>query len=145
MSSVVDTFYVPLWRREGIFVLLMSVGRSVGPSVRPSVRPSVEQMVYDHNRRNYFSQNFQIFHADWSWWGQEYIDFVFTRSKVKVTRTVSFCKKWFSVNFLRTIDHRAIIFHMLVGRGEDKTPIDFVYTMLKYKVNLGIVHIRFDA
>ena len=61
------------------------------------------------------------------------IDLRFTRSKVKVTR-VFFCEKRCLVIFLRTIHHRAFIFHKLIGLGKDMTPIDFGFTSLKVKV-----------
>jgi len=48
------------------------------------------------------------------------------RPKVKV-RLITFVIKVFFLNILRTIYHRAFIFHMLIGPGKGLTPIDFVF------------------
>jgi len=61
------------------------------------------------------------------------IDFVFFRSKVKVTK-VTFVKKWFLLIFLRTIYHRAFLCNVLIGLSEDKTLIGFGFTGSKGKV-----------
>jgi len=37
---------------------------------------------------------------------------------------------------LRTVYHRAFIFHMLIGPGETLTPMDFVFFMGRVKVTL---------
>jgi len=38
------------------------------------------------------------------------------------------------LDLLKTIYHRAIIFHMLIGLGKDKTPINIWFTRSKVKV-----------
>ena len=43
-------------------------------------------------------------------------------------------KTKFSLIILRTINHRAFIFHMLIGLMKDMTPVDFVFTRSKVKV-----------
>jgi len=63
------------------------------------------------------------------------IDFLFTRSKVKVT-SVFFVKQWFPLIILINIYHRAIIFHMLIGLSDAMTPYDFGFTGLKVKVTM---------
>jgi len=67
-----------------------------------------------------------------------FIDFRFTRSKVRVTWVT--CKKRFLLIILTTIYLRAFIFHMLVGLDEDITCIDFGFTRSKVKVTR--VHTR---
>jgi len=59
------------------------------------------------------------------------IDFVFFRSRVKVTR-VTFVKKWFPLIFLTIIYYRAFICNVL------RTPIDFGFTRSKVKVTMVI-------
>ena len=54
------------------------------------------------------------------------IDNEVIRSKVKVRRI--------TVVLLRTVCHRAFIFHMIIGPGECLTPIDFVYFGGRVKV-----------
>jgi len=50
------------------------------------------------------------------------IDFGFTRFEVKVTKvTCNECKIWFPLIILRTVYHRAFIFHMLIGLCGDMT------------------------
>ena len=63
------------------------------------------------------------------------IDFVFLRSKVKVTKVI--CKKWFPLILLRTIYYRAFICNVLIGLSEDKTPIDFGFTKSKGKAQVS--------
>jgi len=62
-------------------------------------------------------------------------DFEFTRSKSKVTR-FTFVKKnmltWFLL--LKTVYHRAFIFHMLIGLGENMISDVFKFTRSKVKV-----------
>jgi len=64
-------------------------------------------------------------------------DFEFTRSKGKVTR-VAFAKKcrqsWFLLIILRTVYHRAFIFHVMIGLGEITIPYVFNFTRSKVKV-----------
>jgi len=62
-------------------------------------------------------------------------DIMFFRSRIKVTRVTFVKKKWFPLIFLRTIYHRAFIFHVL---WEGKTPIHFGFTMSKVKVTMVI-------
>jgi len=49
-------------------------------------------------------------------------------------------KKIVSAHYLETIYHRAFIFHIPIGLGEDITTINFVLTRsnVKVKVTLGI-------
>jgi len=51
-----------------------------------------------------FSQSFRISHADWSNCGQDPVYFMFTRSKVKVTR-VTFVKVCFSVDQIVSVHY----------------------------------------
>ena len=55
-------------------------------------------------------------------------DFVFTRSKGH------FCKKNNIVWLLKTVDHRAFIFHMLIGLGENTISDVFMFTRSRVKV-----------
>jgi len=60
-----------------------------------------------------------------------YIDIVFNKVR---GHTDLLCKKWFSLISIRTFCHRAITFHMLIGLGEDMTPIAFSITRLTVNV-----------
>jgi len=63
-------------------------------------------------------------------------DFGITRSKGKVSR-VTFkkkCKDGFLLIALRTVYHKAFIFHMLIVLGENKSPGVFKLTRPKVKV-----------
>jgi len=62
-----------------------------------------------------------------------HIDTELIRSKVKVRR-ITFVKKWFLLIILRTVYHRAFIFHMLIGLGEDMSPDVFMFTRSNVKV-----------
>jgi len=81
---------------------------------------------------NYLSQSFHISHADWSWGEHVLYWFGFTRLKVKVTRDL-FCKKMVSAHYLRSIYHRAFIFHMLIGLNRDMTPIELIRSEVKVR------------
>ena len=62
------------------------------------------------------------------------VDFVFTMSKVKVTRVtfVIQCKN----GVLRTIYHRAIIFYVMIGFHQNMTTIDSEFIRSKVKVTM---------
>jgi len=53
--------------------------------------------------------------------------------KVKVTGVI-FIKKLTPLIFMRTIYHRAIIFHKQIGLDEDMIYIEFGFTRLKVKI-----------
>ena len=90
-----------------------------------SVRLSVNQMVSDHYLENCFLQSFHILHAFWL----DPIKFVFLGQGHKT----HLCNKWFLLNFLRTIHHRALICNVLIALSTDKTLIDFGLTRSKVK------------
>ena len=94
-------------------VLLMSVGRSVGRSVRPSVHQSVG---WPNGFRSLLKKLFITEHS--------------CRLVLVKTRTL-FCKKCFPLIIFRTFYHRAIIFHMLIGLGENMTCIGFAFFKVK--------------
>ena len=91
-----------------------------------------KKMVYVYYFENYLSQSFHILHADWTWLWLDLYWFWVNKVKDKGHKG-PFCKKWFPLIFLRSIYHRAIIFHMLIGLGEDMTLTDFRFTRLKVK------------
>jgi len=65
------------------------------------------------------------------------INFIFLRSKVKVTRLT--CKNWCPLNFFRTVYQRAFSY-VLIGLSEEKPLLDFGFTRSKVKVtNVTIV------
>jgi len=68
-------------------------------------------MVYAHFLENYLSQSVYIKHADWSRWRHTPIDIEVTKSNVKFRR-ITFVKK-IPLIILRTVYHRAFIYHML--------------------------------
>jgi len=68
-------------------------------------------MVSTHFLENYLSQSFYIKHADWSWWRHGPIHIEVTKSNVKFRR-ITFVQK-IPLIILRTVSHRAFIFHTL--------------------------------
>ena len=105
-------------------------------SVRPFVHLSVDRMVSDHYLKKYLSQGFRISHADWSLWGQDPYWFWVNLVKGQSYKG-HFCKikkNWLPLIILRTVYHRAFIFHMFIGLGKDMTSIDFGFTWSKVRI-----------